>query len=389
MTPTRHAALARLDAFADRAGPAYAEDRNFDRPGHPHVSGLSPWIRHRLLSEPEVLRAVLDRHDAEAASKFIQEVCWRTYWKGWLEMRPAVWGSYRDGVRRGLDALATQSGLRREWEAACSGETGIAAFDHWAKQLVAENYLHNHARMWFASIWIHTLRLPWALGADFFLRHLVDGDPASNTLGWRWVAGVQTPGKPYLAQPGNVARYTDGRLRAEGLAGAPHPVDALANPKPGALPDQPSLSEIAPADRVGMILHEDDLTPEWLIGRLERAGARVAGTYRLDATADRSPLEVAPAVAAFARGGLDDALSRLGARAGEVAGADVALADWARGFDVVVAPYAPQGPARAAIRKGAPEARLIRRPWDDAAWPFATAGFFKFRKRIPELLETL
>ncbi len=73
-------------------------------------------------------------------------------------------------------------------------------------------YLHNHARMWFASIWIFTLRLPWVLGADFFMRHLCDGDPASNTLSWRWVAGLHTRGKTYLARASNIATYTGGRF---------------------------------------------------------------------------------------------------------------------------------------------------------------------------------
>ena len=72
--------------------------------------------------------------------------------------------------------------------------------------------------MWFASIWIFTLRLPWALGADFFLRHLIDADAASNTLSWRWGAGLQTVGKTYLARTENIARYTNGRFAPRGLA---------------------------------------------------------------------------------------------------------------------------------------------------------------------------
>ena len=59
--------------------------------------------------------------------------------------------------------------------------------------------------MWFASIWIFTLELPWQLGAEFFMQHLYDGDAASNTLGWRWVAGVQTQGKHYLASEWNLS----------------------------------------------------------------------------------------------------------------------------------------------------------------------------------------
>jgi deoxyribodipyrimidine photo-lyase len=70
------------------------------------------------------------------------------------------------------------------------GRTGIACFDQWTGELLETGYLHNHARVWFSSIWIFTLRLPWKLGADFFIRFLNDGDSASNTLSWRWVAGL-------------------------------------------------------------------------------------------------------------------------------------------------------------------------------------------------------
>ena len=66
--------------------------------------------------------------------------------------------------------------------------------------------------MWFASIWIFTLELPWQLGAEFFMQHLYDGDTASNTLGWRWVAGVQTQGKHYLASEWNIKKFTNNRF---------------------------------------------------------------------------------------------------------------------------------------------------------------------------------
>ena len=67
--------------------------------------------------------------------------------------------------------------------------------------------------MWFASIWIFTLELPWQLGAEFFMQHLYDGDAASNTLGWRWVAGVQTQGKHYLASEWNIKKFTNNRFQ--------------------------------------------------------------------------------------------------------------------------------------------------------------------------------
>ena len=90
--------------------------------------------------------------------------------------------------------------------------SGIPAMDAWTSELIETGYLHNHARMWYASIWIHTLKLPWTLGAEFFLRNLLDGDVASNTLSWRWVAGLHTVGKFYLAQKSNICKFTAGRL---------------------------------------------------------------------------------------------------------------------------------------------------------------------------------
>ena len=66
--------------------------------------------------------------------------------------------------------------------------------------------------MWYASIWIHTLKMPWYLGADLFLNNLLDGDPASNTLSWRWVAGIQTKGKAYLAKDWNIEKFTKNRF---------------------------------------------------------------------------------------------------------------------------------------------------------------------------------
>ena len=91
------------------------------------------------------------------------------------------------------------------------GATAIEPFNDWVRELKETGYLHNHARMWFASIWIHTLELPWYLGADFFLKHLLDGDEAVNTLSWRWVAGLHTKGKTYLARASNIEKYTNGR----------------------------------------------------------------------------------------------------------------------------------------------------------------------------------
>ncbi len=170
------------------------------------VSKLSPWIRHRLVTEQEVLARILGAHPTAETISFVQEVFWRSYFKGWLEQHPSVWDRYLVSLDIALENLGN------DYSEAISGRTGIACFDHWCAELIQTGYLHNHARMWFASIWIFTLRLPWELGAAFFLIHLIDGDPASNTLSWRWVGGLHTKGKTYLASASNIARFTNGGL---------------------------------------------------------------------------------------------------------------------------------------------------------------------------------
>lgn len=389
---SRTAALMALQAFLPRAGRAYASQRNFDRgPGrHGAVSQLSPYLRHRTLTEDEVLRAVLGRHSAQAAEKYIQEVFWRTYWKGWLEMRPAVWRGYQAGLLRALDAVQSQSGLRAQWQAACSGETGMACFDGWARELADTGYLHNHARMWFASIWIFTLRLPWELGADFFLRHLLDGDPASNTLSWRWVAGLQTQGKHYLARPDNIAKYTEGRFLpapeelatgAMALSGPPHPERMAA----------PSGEALDVSRRTLFVLHEEDLSPGWILDR----GLAPAGTALLHPAKGPSPLLTAPRVKAFRDGLMQDAATRWGDRLGAslcAAGTAKELTRLANslGAAQIVTAHAPVGPVADVLAQvhDLPVVRLLR-PWDARAWPHAAAGFFKFKARIPTLLSAI
>ena len=377
---TYTAGLSRLNDFVPDAGSTYARKRNYDDVAH--VSALSPYIRYRIITEADVLKATLARHSPQAAEKFIQEVYWRTYWKGWLEMRPGVWAAYRADLQAALNRVQTQSGLRQEWEAACKGETGIDCFDHWAKQLAETGYLHNHARMWFASIWIFTLRLPWTLGADFFMRHLLDGDPASNTLSWRWVGGLQTIGKTYLARPDNIEKYTEGRFRPTGLATFAAPLEGIPHPARSPVPISDTID---PNLRTGVLITEEDMSPGWVLKQTKPVATAIIQT-----TTARSPLAVSPLVANFISDGLDDSAARFGERLGTVKKVTSdTLRDWMRTHDIeqVVTPYLPTGPARDALR----DAKLIQliRPYDASAWPHATHGFFRFKDKIPQLLGEL
>jgi hypothetical protein len=201
----REQGITKLKDFTENHLSNYAKSRNFDYgpDKRDNVSNLSKYITHRIIDEQEVIRTAHSKFAYIKIEKFIQEVFWRTYWKGWLEMRPKVWTSYIEDLKQ----LQKQKDSV-EYQQAITGKTSIECFNDWANELVKYNYLHNHARMWFASIWIFTLKLPWQLGADFFLKHLLDGDAASNTLSWRWVAGLQTKGKNYLATKFNINTFS-------------------------------------------------------------------------------------------------------------------------------------------------------------------------------------
>ena len=208
---SRAKAIEKLDRFVERNLSDYSKLRNFDfgPDKRSNVSCLSPYITHGVLNEVEIIKKSLAKYSFNKNEKFIQEVLWRTYWKGWLELRPSVWSDYIIS----LNSIREKYKENINYLRAIEGKTNIECFDEWVKELKTHNYLHNHTRMWFASIWIFTLDLPWQLGAEFFLKHLYDGDAASNTLGWRWVAGIQTQGKHYLASEWNIKKFTNNRFQ--------------------------------------------------------------------------------------------------------------------------------------------------------------------------------
>ena len=397
--PGREAGLRRLRGFAHRAGPQYAKSRNFDfGPGRRgNVSMLSPYLRHRLVLEQEVLDAILEQHSASAAEKFVEEVFWRAYFKGWLEQRPTVWTDYRRSVSRLLQSLDDDATLLHRYETAVEGKTGIDCFDAWAEELTTCGYLHNHARMWFASIWVFTLGLPWQLGADFFYRHLADGDPASNTLGWRWVCGLHTPGKTYLARSSNIAHFSDNRFHPNGQLARRAP--ALTEEAVHPTTPLPVAATLQPGQRYGLLVTEEDCNPESLA--LEHPPVAILGAL---ATNLRSPLPSGEAARVFAEGALKDAVERASrsfAVDGSLSNADDwsdMLLDWAekQSVKMIVTAHAPVGPvselltdAGKRLAEGGVSLLQLRRPYDSAAWPHARRGFFGLKKQIPSLLDRL
>ncbi len=388
---TRAEACARLAAFVPRAGRAYAARRNLDEgPGRrTTVSELSPAIRRRLITEEEVARAAVAAHGLASSEKFVAEVCWRSYWRGWLEQRPQAWQRFVSGVAQAEQRLAREPALAATYADAISSRTGIDCFDAWVGELEATGYLHNHARMSFASIWIFTLRLPWELGAAFFFRHLLDACPASNTLSWRWVAGLQTVGKTYLASAETIRRVSGGRFRVE----APLATQAPPLPAEPPVPLVPLPAPPAPDPELatGLWITTEDLSPETIGLPPIAAIAAVDGIG-----GDPAPLKRAHADA-----GLADACARASAHwqapVTRLPEPDVeaGLVAWATASRLrqVVTPHAPVGPVAdrvATAARALAEAGIalvpVMRQWDRAAWPHARKGFFAFRPQIARLV---
>ncbi|MEM8750901.1 MAG: FAD-binding domain-containing protein [Pseudomonadota bacterium] len=373
----------------------YARERNSDLgpDDHSNVSGLSPFVRRRLILEEELAQRAISGHSDGQADKFVQEVLWRTYWKGWLEQHPSVWSDYSQTVVRDRETLSQNKSLEALYDNAIQGETGMDCFDFWARELVDTGYLHNHARMWFASIWVFTFDLPWTLGAAFFLKHLLDGDPASNTLSWRWVSGRHTVGKTYLASASNIERFTNGRFSPGPNALA----DSARPPNSEERPEQKPLTGLPPVDwsKPSLVLiTEDDCCPADLIPQT----AHIVGLATLPVSRYRTSSGASENVVRFEKEALDDAAQRtkasLPADAIQLAEASQ-LADCAStcGAEQIITPYLPVGYGRDHILASLENAERtiplhqVRRGWDDVFWPHANAGFFKLKKKSGPLLK--
>lgn len=382
----RATALAALEDFLPRV-PSYATERSYVRDDYREVSRLSAHIRRRVITEEEVARAVLTRHPFATAQKFVQEVVWRTYWKGWLERRPGVWTACVERATHSARA-ARAAPWGELYQRACRGETELSYFNEWIHELTTTGYLHNHVRMWFASIWIFTFRIPWELGAMFMYRHLLDGDPASNTLSWRWVAGLQTKGKHYLATPDNIATFSGGRWRpaASDLVVSSVPVEELPSPteltnewRPEPLPNTP----------YGVLTTSEDLSIECDAALSPRAGA----IFLLENSTVGGE---SPRLDSFVEAAHVDALTRLGDRGHRVGGAQPIIETMRLlGLTHLVVVTPCVGPNLTEVVRLSPAleatgVRLTRyrRSWDVALHHLADKGFFPFWERVKKLIES-
>ena len=350
---------------------SYSKNRNYDYgpEKRSNVSELSKYISHRVINEYDVIGSALSSYPLSKIEKYIQEVFWRVYWKGWLEHRPMVWSDYL--------SYTYSDNNNTDYNNAIEGTTGIACFDSWVVELKDKNYLHNHTRMWFASIWIFTLNLPWQLGANFFMRHLFDGDSASNTLSWRWVAGLQTVGKHYLATSSNISKYTNNKFEPKNLNEDASP---LTDNKIYNVQDINYTNTEQSSD--SLIMFDNDLSlkdSEHLLGKYKYI-------YLIHLPNESRCIKLSDNVINFKYAVFKD-FSDIYTKSEILNGGDIKkVIDANQNIDVI---YPCVGENLSFLEKHNDDTKLnyIYRYEDLFCWKYAKKGFFNFKKNIPLIIE--
>ena len=203
--PGESAAADRLRAFLRADVGSYREER--DRADLDRTSRLSPYLRVGAISTRSLWRAAInaarrgrDRGDArlvQAATTWRGELAWREFF---AHVLAATCGPLANSVRHDVDRIAWASGAEADEAVAAwrEGRTGYPFVDAGMRQLVAEGWMHNRARLVTASFLVKDLGVDWRRGESVFLEHLLDADTAQNTNNWQWVAGVGTDAAPYF-----------------------------------------------------------------------------------------------------------------------------------------------------------------------------------------------
>ena len=191
--PGEAAAKRRFEDFLRHDLDHYGEERN--DPGADRTSRLSAYLHFGCVHPRSLLAPLEVRRRAHATWR--SELCWREFYADVLWHHP---GSARSSLQPGMAGMRIDTGglADRRFAAWCEGRTGYPIVDAGMRQLAAEAWMHNRVRMIAASFLVKDLHLDWRRGARWFMRHLVDGDLASNNHGWQWVAGTGTDAAPYF-----------------------------------------------------------------------------------------------------------------------------------------------------------------------------------------------
>ena len=374
--PSRAKALDKLNNFVENNLSEYSKLRNFDfgPENRSNVSCLSPYITHGIISEKEVINKSLSKFSFSKNEKFIQEVLWRTYWKGWLELRPNVWTDYLIE----LNKIREDFKNNQNYINAIEGKTNIECFNVWVNELKEKNYLHNHTRMWFASIWIFTLELPWQLGAEFFMQHLYDGDAASNTLGWRWVAGVQTQGKHYLASEWNIKKFTNNRFNNIKLNENATP---KVSDKTYSIVKQDFSSKNI--DDKNLFIFENNLSFE----TTDFQNEKFEKIYIISNKNENRSIKLSEKVIRFKSLLINDQKQRL--ENNSIACEIIDISEIKNINEKVIALYPTVGENLDYLNSNNFKLNFLYRKIDQYSWQYCNKGFFNFKNYIPKIITTL
>ena len=373
---SKAAALNRLNNFVEQNLSEYSKLRNFDfgPENRTNISGLSPYITHGVINEKEVIEKSLSKFSFSKNEKFIQEVLWRTYWKGWLELRPNVWTDY---VAE-LNKIREEYKDNQNYKNAIDGKTNIECFNYWVTELKENNYLHNHTRMWFASIWIFTLELPWQLGAEFFMQHLYDGDSASNTLGWRWVAGIQTQGKHYLASEWNIKKFTNNRFNNIKLNETAPP---KVSEKTYSIVKQDFSNKNT--DDENLFIFENSLSFE----TTDFQNHRFKKIYIISNKNENRSIKLSEKVIKFKTLLIDDQKKRL--ENNSINCEVVDISEVKNINEKVIALYPTVGENLDYLNSNNLKIDFLYRKLDQYSWQYCNKGFFNFKNYIPKIISSL
>ena len=370
---SRKEALEVLENYVEKEITNYNSKRNFDFGplNRENVSCLSPYITHRLITEYEVTKKVLSKHPHQKVEKYIQEIFWRVYWKGWLELRPKVWSDFIEDLKTIEE--------NENYQKAINAQTDIQCFNDWVQELKENNYLHNHTRMWFASIWIFTLNLPWQKGAEFFMKHLLDGDAASNTLSWRWVAGLQTKGKHYVAQAWNISKFTNNKYQKVELNENALPLTDTREYKLKA----PEISK----EDIGsdtLLFFENDLNIESL--KLKK----YQNIFCIFLSNEKRKIKLDEKVINFKKKIIDDQTKRFSDTKVLEETQFEELAEKTKKFDIIYPSIGENLSFLKLIKKKKNlEYNFLLREGDEFCWQFSNKGYFNFKSNIPKIIQKI
>ena len=373
---SRAKALDKLNNFVENNLSEYSKLRNFDYgpDNRSNISCLSPYITHGIINEKEVIKKSLDKFSFAKNEKFIQEVLWRTYWKGWLELRPSVWTDFLIELKKIKEDFQNN----QTYKNAIEGKTNVECFNYWVNELKENNYLHNHTRMWFASIWIFTLNLPWQLGAEFFMQHLYDGDAASNTLGWRWVAGVQTQGKHYLAKEWNIKKFTNNRFNNIKLnENAPPKISE----KKYSILKQDFINP-ENIDQNNLILFENNLCFE----TSDFQNNKFKKFYIISNKNENRSIKLSEKVLKFKSSLIQDQEQRFKNQSIDCEVIDISEI---KKIEKAVGLYPTVGENLDYLNSNTFKINFLYRELDQNSWQYCNKGFFNFKNYIPKIISTL